>query len=46
MAKKQRVSAPAVTTATQKEGRCRCTPERVQRYLEKISGPLLNRIRI
>ncbi|MDP1930305.1 MAG: ATP-binding protein [Gammaproteobacteria bacterium] len=26
------------------EGRCRCTPESVQRYLEKISGPLLDRI--
>lgn len=25
-------------------GRCRCTPEKVQRYLEKISGPLLDRI--
>jgi magnesium chelatase family protein len=26
------------------QGRCRCTPEKVQRYLEKISGPLLDRI--
>jgi magnesium chelatase family protein len=26
------------------EGRCRCTPEGVQRYLEKISGPLLDRL--
>jgi magnesium chelatase family protein len=26
------------------DGRCRCTPEGVQRYLEKISGPLLDRI--
>lgn len=25
-------------------GRCRCTPEKIQRYLEKISGPLLDRI--
>lgn len=26
------------------QGRCVCPPERVQRYLEKISGPLLDRI--
>ncbi len=26
------------------DGRCRCTPEGVQRYLEKISGPLLDRL--
>lgn len=26
------------------QGRCLCPPERVQRYLEKISGPLLDRI--
>lgn len=26
------------------DGRCRCTPEGVKRYLEKISGPLLDRI--
>ena len=26
------------------DGRCLCPPERVQRYLEKISGPLLDRI--
>ncbi len=26
------------------QGRCICTPERVQRYLEKISGPLLDRL--
>lgn len=26
------------------QGRCQCPPERVQRYLEKISGPLLDRI--
>ena len=26
------------------QGRCRCTPEKVQRYLDKISGPLLDRI--
>jgi magnesium chelatase family protein len=26
------------------DGRCRCTPESVKRYLEKISGPLLDRI--
>jgi magnesium chelatase family protein len=25
-------------------GFCRCTPERIARYLEKISGPLLDRI--
>lgn len=25
-------------------GFCRCTPERISRYLEKISGPLLDRI--
>lgn len=26
------------------QGRCVCPPERVQRYLERISGPLLDRI--
>jgi len=26
------------------QGQCRCTPERIARYLEKISGPLLDRI--
>lgn len=26
------------------QGRCLCPPEKVQRYLEKISGPLLDRI--
>lgn len=26
------------------QGRCLCTPERVQRYIDKISGPLLDRI--
>ncbi len=26
------------------QGRCVCPPEKVQRYLEKISGPLLDRI--
>jgi len=26
------------------QGRCLCTPERVQHYLDKISGPLLDRI--
>ena len=26
------------------QGRCQCTPERVQRYLDKVSGPLLDRI--
>src|SRR5690606_1972141 len=25
-------------------GRCRCTPEQVQRYRNKLSGPLLDRI--
>lgn len=25
-------------------GQCKCTPERIERYLEKISGPLLDRI--
>ena len=25
-------------------GRCRCAPERVQRYVDRISGPLLDRI--
>ena len=25
-------------------GNCRCTPEKIQRYLAKISGPLLDRI--
>jgi len=25
-------------------GQCRCTPEKIQRYLEKVSGPLLDRI--
>ncbi len=26
------------------QGACTCTPERVQRYLDKVSGPLLDRI--
>lgn len=26
------------------QGQCRCTPERIARYLDKISGPLLDRI--
>lgn len=26
------------------DGRCRCTPDRIKRYLDKISGPLLDRI--
>ncbi|HEB57657.1 MAG TPA: ATP-dependent protease [Gammaproteobacteria bacterium] len=26
------------------EGRCRCTPEQIQRYRARISGPLLDRI--
>lgn len=28
----------------QREGRCRCTPDQVQRYRGRISGPLLDRI--
>ncbi|MDE0155817.1 MAG: YifB family Mg chelatase-like AAA ATPase [Gammaproteobacteria bacterium] len=27
-----------------RSGRCRCTPERVRRYRNKVSGPLLDRI--
>lgn len=30
--------------AGDERGFCRCTPERIARYLEKISGPLLDRI--
>ncbi len=28
----------------QNDGRCRCSPERIQRYRNRISGPLLDRI--
>ena len=34
---------PAAGTATRE---CRCTPGIIQRYLSKISGPLLDRIDI
>ena len=30
--------------AGERSGRCRCAPRQVQRYLEKLSGPLLDRI--